>query len=78
LPPYETCYYARRQHATEMVGGQAAGARPFGEWTVSYAHGVAMGWIDDGATFQDPLPPVCLALAAGVDWGEPAAATPDP
>jgi hypothetical protein len=37
-----------------MVGGQAAGARPLGEWTVSCAHGVVVGWIADGVDCGEP------------------------
>jgi hypothetical protein len=39
-------HYGRRQHAAEMIGGHAAEAQPSVEWTVSFVHGLVVGWTD--------------------------------
>jgi hypothetical protein len=36
----------RRQHAAEMIGGQAANERLGVEWTVSFANGWVVGWTE--------------------------------
>jgi hypothetical protein len=42
----DTWHYTRRQHASQIIGGQAASEQPWVEWTVSFANGWVVGWTE--------------------------------
>jgi hypothetical protein len=42
----DTWHYTWRQHAAEIIGGQAASEQPWVEWTVSFANGWVVGWTE--------------------------------
>jgi hypothetical protein len=42
----DTWHYTRRQHAAEIIGGQAASEQSWVEWTVSFANGWVVGWTE--------------------------------
>jgi hypothetical protein len=41
-----TWHYAGRQHNADLMGGQAGGAQPSAEWTVSFANDEVVGWTE--------------------------------
>jgi hypothetical protein len=46
LSQYDTWHYRRRQHAAEIIGGQAATEQLWVEWTVSFANGWVVEWTE--------------------------------
>jgi hypothetical protein len=46
VTPRDIWHYAGRQPHADLMGGQTGGAQPVQEWTVTFTHGVVVGWTE--------------------------------